>query len=266
MPKQRATPPPPPSEAIRYRIEIADFHAHLFRVTLNIARPAALQRLALPVWIPGSYLVREFSKNLQGLRARQGTRALPETQLRQFDKCSWEIRCNPDKPLQLIYEVYANDNSVRTACLDAHRGFFNNSSLCLRVEGQSQAPHLLDVAPSPATAGWSVATGLSPLKINKLGFGSYLAADYDELVDCPVEMGPFWNGAFNACGVPHRFVVAGATAGLTVPACWPTRRKFARRKSVSGMAIKNRPSKTICSCSMRWTTVMAAWSTATPPH
>ncbi|GAB3469739.1 peptidase M61 [Polaromonas eurypsychrophila] len=212
MPKQRATPPP--SEAIRYRIEIADFHAHLFRVTLNIARPAALQRLALPVWIPGSYLVREFSKNLQGLRARQGTRALPETQLRQFDKCSWEIRCNPDKPLQLIYEVYANDNSVRTACLDAHRGFFNNSSLCLRVEGQSQAPHLLDVAPSPATAGWSVATGLSPLKINKLGFGSYLAADYDELVDCPVEMGPFWSGAFNACGVPHRFVVAGAAAGF----------------------------------------------------
>jgi predicted metalloprotease with PDZ domain len=200
--------------SVLHRIEVADAHAHLFRVTLTIARPDALQRLSLPVWIPGSYLVREFSKNMQGLRARQAARALPAAQLRQLDKCSWEVRCNPDKPLQLIYEVYANDNSVRTACLDARRGFFNNSSLCLRVEGQTQAPQLLEVAASAASAGWSVATGLSPVKINKQGFGSYLATDYDELVDCPVEMGPFWSGNFSACGVQHRFVVAGAAPGF----------------------------------------------------
>jgi predicted metalloprotease with PDZ domain len=214
-PRAPVSPPPvSPALGITHRIDIADVHAHLFRVTLTIPRPDAVQRLSLPVWIPGSYLVREFSKNLQGLRARQASRTLPETQLRQLDKCSWEVRCKPDKPLQLMYEVYANDNSVRTACLDARRGFFNNSSLCLRVEGQTQAPQRLEIAASDATAGWSVATGLSPLKINKQGFGSYLAADYDELVDCPVEMGPFWSGSFSACGVPHRFVVAGATASF----------------------------------------------------
>ena len=214
MPKPSAKPSPTPSPRVHYRVEIAALHAHLFRVTLTIARPAALQRVALPVWIPGSYLVREFSKNLQSLRARQGARALPASQIAQLDKCSWQIRCNADKPLVLVYEVYANDNSVRTASLDAGRGFFNGSSLCLRVDGPDQAPHLLEVMAAPAIIGWSVATGLSPLKGDKQGFGSYLDADYDELVDCPVEMGSFWSGSFVACGVPHRFVVAGATASF----------------------------------------------------
>ncbi|MDP3172396.1 MAG: peptidase M61, partial [Polaromonas sp.] len=217
-PRAPASPPPvSPAFGLTHRIEIADVHAHLFRVTLTIPRPDALQRLSLPVWIPGSYLVREFSKNLQGLRARQAARALPAGQLRQLDKCSWEVCCNPDKPLQLMYEVYANDNSVRTACLDVRRGFFNNSSLCLRVDGQTGAPQRLEIAASGAPAGWSVATGLAALKIDKQGFGSYCAADYDELADCPVEMGPFWSGNFSACGVPHRFVVAGAAPGFDGP-------------------------------------------------
>ncbi|OOG37343.1 M61 family metallopeptidase [Polaromonas sp. A23] len=203
-----------PAAAIHYRVEVANLHAHLFRVTLTVAKPLSLQRVALPVWIPGSYLVREFSKNLQGLKARQGTRALPAGQVSQLDKCSWQIRCNADRPLVLTYEVYANDNSVRTASLDATRGFFNGSSLCLQVEGQERAPHLLELVTPAGVSGWAAATGLSPLKVNKQGFGTYLAADYDELVDCPVEMGAFWSGSFVACGVPHRFVVAGATSGF----------------------------------------------------
>ena len=63
---------PIPAAAIHYRVEVADLHAHLFRVTLTVATPQPQQALSLPVWIPGSYLVREFSKNLQGLRASQG--------------------------------------------------------------------------------------------------------------------------------------------------------------------------------------------------
>ena len=192
---------------IHYRVEVADLHAHLYRVTLTIAEPAAQQRVALPVWIPGSYLVREFSKNLQKLQAHQGAKAIV---LRQIDKCSWQVECTPTKPLVLSYEVYALDNSVRTAWLDASRGFFNGSSLCLRVEGQEARPHGLEIIATKPLAHWAVATGLSAKKIDRKGFGSYLAVDYDELVDCPVEMGTFWSGAFLACGVPHRFVVAGA--------------------------------------------------------
>ena len=196
---------------LHYRVEIANLHAHLFRVTLTIAEPVALQLVALPVWIPGSYLVREFAKNLQGLQARQGRTLLTVAQL---DKCSWQIACSPDEALVLSYDVYAHDNSVRSAWLDANRGFFNGTSVCLKVEGREAAQHVLELPASSSVAGWSVATGLAPQAVNAQGFGSYAAADYDELVDCPVEMGPFWSAGFTACGVPHRFVVAGAAPGF----------------------------------------------------
>ena len=192
---------------IHYHVEPSDLHAHIFRITLTIARPAARQEVSLPVWIPGSYLVREFSKNLQGLEARQGKQTL---QLTQCDKHRWQADCDTRKPLVLAYSVCAYDTSVRTAWLDASRGFFNGTSLCLRVEGQEKRKHTLDIASTPATTDWSVATGLTPVRTNKNGFGLYAAANYDELVDCPVEMGSFWTGRFTACGVSHRFVVAGA--------------------------------------------------------
>jgi predicted metalloprotease with PDZ domain len=193
--------------AIHYTVEAADLHAHLFRVTLTIAQPQALQTVSLPVWIPGSYLVREFSKNLQNLSAKQGRRSVSIT---QQDKCSWAIACKSEQPLVLSYEVYAFDNSVRSAWLDSQRGFFNGTSLCLRVHGQENAPHQLQLQAVKSQSSWQAATGLTPLKTDKKGFGLYQAVNYDELVDCPVELGAFWSGSFSACGVPHRFVVAGA--------------------------------------------------------
>jgi len=195
--------------AIHYRVECANRRAHLFAISLVIDEPAALQRVSLPVWIPGSYLVREFSKNLQNLRAAQGRRKIAA---RQLDKCSWEIECTPGKPLELRYEVCAYDNSVRTAWLDEDRGFFNGTSLCLRVEGQTDAPHSIEVvAPAHPKDGarWSCATALKAAHTDRHGFGKYVASGYDELADSPVEMGAFWSGEFEACGVPHRFVVAG---------------------------------------------------------
>ena len=201
-PPQAAKPP-----AIHFRVEPAHLHAHLFLVTLTLQKPAAQQRVSLPVWIPGSYLIREFSKNLQRLQANQGQQALEVVQL---DKCSWQINCNPGKTLVLRYEVCAFDTSVRAAWLDASRGFFNGTSLCLRVAGQTDSPHGMTLVATPAVKRWQVATGLAPVKVTANGFGTYAAADYDELVDCPVEMGNFWSGSFVACGVPHRFVVAGA--------------------------------------------------------
>ena len=201
---------PKPTAAARagvhYEVVAAHLQAHLFQVTLTIAQPQAQQTVSLPVWIPGSYLVREFAKNLQKLHARQGKR---EVCLQQTNKHTWVADCHGKAPLVLTYEVCAYDNSVRTAWLDASRGFFNGTSLCLRVHGQEQQPHTLEVS-APAAPTWSLATGLAALKVDKKGFGLYAAAHYDELVDCPVEMGDFWVGKFTACGVPHRFVVAGA--------------------------------------------------------
>ena len=206
-PAKRIASPRTAAAAVHYRVEIADIGAHLFRVTLRIAKPAALQRLSLPVWIPGSYLVREFSKNLQRLRATQGRHALDVV---QQDKCTWEVARKESAPLVVEYEVYAFDNSVRSAWLDARRGFFNGTGLFLRVHGLESRKHMLEVPHDKALRGWQLATALPAVKVAASGFGSYAADDYDQLVDSPVEMGKFWSGAFVACGVRHRLVVAGA--------------------------------------------------------
>lgn len=190
---------------IQYRIDVADPHAHLFRVRLSVPEPAPEQRLSLPVWIPGSYLVREFARHLSGLQAEQGGRPVP---LEQLDKASWVARCRGRGALTVDYLVYAFDTSVRAAFLDATRGFFNGTGTFLRVEGREHEPHRLRIGTLPR--GWQVATALGAREVDKHGRGHYEAADYDELVDHPVELGTFWRGRFEAGGVPHEFVVAGA--------------------------------------------------------
>ncbi|MCE4538126.1 PDZ domain-containing protein [Pelomonas sp. P7] len=182
-----------------YRIELADPAAHRYRVTLTLDEPAHWQEFSLPVWIPGSYLVREFAKHLSRLTARQAGRDLP---LQQLDKAHWRVDCSGDAALTLSYEVYAFDASVRTAWLDADRAFFNPSSLCLRAHGREAMPHSLELASVPE--GWRIAT-----EMRQVG-SRYEAADYDELLDHPFEIGPHWQGEFVAAGVPHRIVVAGA--------------------------------------------------------
>lgn len=201
----------PRSAGPHYRVEAADPAAHLFHVTLTVPQPQAAQRVSLPAWIPGSYLVREFSRHLQKLQARQDGKAVA---IHQLDKANWQVDCVPSSPLVLSYEVYAFDNSVRTAWLDQQRGFFNGTSLCLKVHGQEHMPQELELAAPRSFPNWEAATGLEPLKTGKKGFGTYLAADYDELVDCPVELGPFFSAEFRAGGVPHRLVLAGATAAF----------------------------------------------------
>ena len=200
-----------PAHPVHFRVEVADLHARQFGITLTIAQPAAQQQVSLPVWIPGSYLVREFAKNLQGLSAHQGSRRLPVSQL---DKCTWQIDCDADQPLSLSYQVHASDPSVRMALLDATRGFFNGTGLFLRVHGQEAGAHVMELVADKSLAHWSVATAMTPLKIGRKGFGTYQAQSYDELVDHPVELGEFWSATFEACGVPHRFVVTGATASF----------------------------------------------------
>ncbi|MEO8836691.1 MAG: peptidase M61, partial [Caldimonas sp.] len=185
---------------VRYEIDVAGTRAHTFAITLRIDTPAPEQLLSLPVWIPGSYLVREFARHLSALTAEQAGAALPAHQL---DKATWAVSCAPGEPLVVRYRVYAFDTSVRAAFLDASRGFFNGTGVCLRVHGREAEAHALAIVGLPA--GWDVATTLDPH-----GGGSaheFAAADYDALVDHPVELGRFWRGSFSAAGVPHEFVV-----------------------------------------------------------
>ncbi|HSN34399.1 MAG TPA: peptidase M61, partial [Ideonella sp.] len=187
---------------IAYRIDVADAHAHLFRVTVSVAQPATEQLVSLPVWVPGSYLVREFARHLSRLEARQGREART---VEQLDKATWCVRCEGRAALTLSYLVYAFDTSVRTAFLDAGRGFLNGTSVFVRVHGAESLPQQVAIGRLPR--GWRVATAMPALDGAP---AHYRAADYDELVDHPFELGPFWHGRFEAAGVPHELVVAGA--------------------------------------------------------
>ena len=191
---------------IDYRIEVGNAHAHRFQVTMRVTRPQIGQKLSLPVWIPGSYLVREFARHLSPIEATQGGQPVRVTPL---DKCTWQIDNEGHGPLTLRYEVYAFDNSVRTAFLDTRRGFFNGTSVFLKAEGFEDQAHGVKICGMPKA--WSVATALTPVKVNAQGWGEYEARDYDALVDHPVELGAFWHGEFTVRGVRHEFVVAGAT-------------------------------------------------------
>ncbi len=190
---------------ITYRLDVADAHAHLFRVTVTVPQPAAEQVFSLPAWIPGSYLVREFARHLSQLSAKQGGRVVT---LQHRDKATWVAATRGSAALTVSYLVYAFDTSVRAAYLDAHRGFFNGTGVFLRVHGREDEPQRVELASLPK--GWQVATALPARQVKASGAGHYEAADYDELVDHPVELGRFWRGTFTAGGVVHEFVVAGA--------------------------------------------------------
>lgn len=207
-PTRRAASGAANREPIAYRIVPVDPHAHLFEVTLTIARPDPDgQRLALPAWIPGSYMIREFARHVVSISARSGARPV---RLRKLDKHTWQAaRC--DGPLALTYRVYAWDLSVRAAHLDATHGFFNGTSVFLRPIGQDDLRCEVTIEPpaGDAYAGWRVATTLAEAGARRHGFGRYRAADYDELVDHPVEMGRFTLAAFEAGGARHEIAITG---------------------------------------------------------
>ncbi|SPE34271.1 putative protease with the C-terminal PDZ domain [Burkholderiales bacterium] len=205
---------------VRYGLLAADPGAHLFQVTVEVDQPdPSGQRFLLPAWIPGSYMIRDFARNIVRLRALNG--AGRRVRIEKTDKHSW--RCAPLGPgetLTLAYEVYAYDLSVRSAHLDTTHGFFNGSSVFLLAVGREHDACRVDIfAPRERRyRDWQVATALVPAGGTQRGqFGSYLARDYDELIDCPVELGRFVTGHFTVGGVAHEIAITGRVARLDLP-------------------------------------------------
>ena len=199
--------------AIHYTIVPKDLSGHLFNVTVTVADPDPDgQVFALPAWIPGSYMIREFARNIVRIRADSGGDAVALTKL---DKHSW--RAAPSGgPLTLHYEIYAWDLSVRAAHLDQTHGFFNGTSVFLRVVGQESLAHQVDIQRplDPSAKTWRVATAMPEAGAKRYGFGVYACANYDELIDHPVEMGDFELATFNAHGIPHDIVITGRVPNL----------------------------------------------------
>ncbi len=200
-------------ESVHYRIVPIDPVMHLFEVTITITKPAIEGQLfSLPAWIPGSYMIREFARNIISISAGSEGRKL---RLKKLDKHTWQAA--PCKgALEMTYQVYAWDLSVRAAHLDQTHGFFNGTSVFLKAHGKEALPHIVDIqAPAGESfSAWRVATSLRELKARPHRFGTYVADDYDELIDHPVEMGEFELISFQAYGVPHEMAITGIVPGL----------------------------------------------------
>lgn len=198
---------------VRFRIAPVDLAGHLFEVVCDVAEPDAEgQRFSLPAWIPGSYMIREFARNIVSMTAASRGRAI---ELTKEDKHTW--RTAPCRgPLRLVYRVYAWDASVRAAHLDETHGFFNGTSVFVRLEGFADRPHEVHiVAPTGRVfRDWRVATTLPEHGAARYGFGRYRAPDYDALIDHPVEMGRFRLETFDAGGVPHEIAYTGPVPNL----------------------------------------------------
>ena len=203
------------NKKISYTLAAQDPATHMFQVTMTIEAPAPEgQVLVLPAWIPGSYMIREFSRNIVQIRAEASGQPV---ELAKLDKHSWQAAPCKGK-LTVHYEVYAWDLSVRAAHLDQTHGFFNGTSVFLRAVGQENEPHVVDIQRPgiEAAAKWRVATALKELKARRYGFGTYIAQDYDELIDSPVEMGTFEMASFKALGVQHDVVFTGRVPNLDI--------------------------------------------------
>jgi predicted metalloprotease with PDZ domain len=194
---------------IRYRVRLADLDRHHFEIECRMQQPALEQRFSLPAWIPGSYLLRDFARQVVSLQADSGEQRIP---IEKIDSGVWCCRgADPQRELVLTATIYALDQSVRGAYLDRRRGYFNGPCVFLLPEGRDADPVEVTLEPPRhfVCEDWRVATALSPVTIDERGFGVYSAEDYDELLDHPVEISDFESVEFDACGVPHHLVVAG---------------------------------------------------------
>lgn len=196
-------------QTVKYRVTISDISAHLIDIELRFLPQQNNHILSLPAWIPGSYMIRDFSRNLISIAATSDDGELP---LQQLDKQCWQLSSNNSSEVIVCYQIYANDLSVRAAYIDDEVAVLNPAALCLAVSGLELLPHELTL-PSPeirVTNNWLVATGLKPASdTGFMQFGNYLAENYQQLIDSPVLLGALQLQQFDVDGVPHYLVFTG---------------------------------------------------------
>ncbi|MBD2212125.1 M61 family metallopeptidase [Nostoc linckia FACHB-104] len=187
---------------IHYQVAMPQPETHLFEVTLHLVNyTSPVLDLKLPVWTPGSYLVREYAKNLQDFAAFANGQPL---RWWKKSKNHWQVDKNHVSELTVRYRIFANELSVRTNHLDITHGYFNGAALFFRLLGwEQQAIRVTIVPPYPQ---WQVT---SPLPTDAEASNTFYAADFDTLVDSPFEIGSHQVYQFEALGKPHELAIWG---------------------------------------------------------
>ncbi|MGA6136791.1 M61 family metallopeptidase [Acinetobacter dispersus] len=190
---------------LHYQIEFDDYRQHLIHVTLRfLANPN--QELWLPTWIPGSYLIREFSKHIESVKASDEAGRL--LTIKKTEKNRWRLFNTDHELITVEYDVYAYDLSVRGAYVDQTRLYVNPACVCLGLIDQEQAACELELFLPDELKHFQIATGL-PSKSLVKGRFTLKAENYDQLIDSPFELADQSRFSFEANGIPHEFVISG---------------------------------------------------------
>jgi len=190
---------------LHYQIEFDDYRQHLVHVTVRfLADPT--QVLSLPTWIPGSYLIREFSKHIEGVKAFD--EAGRQLKIQKFEKNKWRLFNTDHELITVEYDVYAYDLSVRGAYVDGTRLYVNPACTCLGLEGQENKAIEVEIFLPDELKHFQLATGMASKSLVK-GRYTLKAENYAELIDSPFELAEQTRFSFEANGIPHEFVVSG---------------------------------------------------------
>ena len=189
------------------RISLTQPHRQLVQVRIAVKPQQRRLRLSLPEWTPGSYLIRHYVRRLEGLELWQADRRLA---LQRRAVAAWQAQLNSLEPIEIRYQLLAPELTVRTSQLTAEHAFLAMASVVLAIEGERWSAHRLSLELPEA---WQPFVAL-PQQPD----GSWIAADYDQLIDTPVEAGPHPCHRFELAGVPHRWVEWGGDLAREDPA------------------------------------------------
>ncbi|WP_374571058.1 M61 family metallopeptidase [Acinetobacter sp.] len=193
---------------LHYQIEFDDYRQHLIHVTARfLADPT--QVLSLPSWIPGSYLIREFSKHIEAVRAYDEDGRLLKIQ--KFEKNKWRLFNTDHELITVEYDVYAYDLSVRGAYADQSRLYVNPACACLGLDGQQDKAIEVEVFLPDELKHFQLATGLKSKSLVKGRYTLY-ADNYAQLIDAPFELAEQRRFSFEANGIAHEFAISGKHA------------------------------------------------------
>jgi predicted metalloprotease with PDZ domain len=188
---------------LEYFLSMSKPYTHYFEVTTKIK---GLQKnyidFLMPVWAPGSYLVRDFPKNVEFFHAYNANGN--ELKFEKINKYTWRVYSKNSDEVNIKYDVYAFKASVRTSFLDSGHGYLNGTSIFMYINKMKDLPSTLTITPYK---DWKkVSTGLEPVAEKKL---TYYSPNYDILVDSPIEIGNQDVFEFNAAGVKHYVAMYG---------------------------------------------------------
>ena len=194
---------------VSYTIQLATAASHTLNMTLHIPSPDRNgQVLSLPAWIPGSYMIRDFSKNIVRFNAVDEDGNNVEYQ--RIDKQSWKLApC--DAGVFVHYEIYAFDLSIRSAYICDQYAFFNGTSVFLKVHDQENDSYcvVIEYPQDNARKHWQIATAMQEDAVSRPGVAQFRANNYEELIDNPFLIGELDILPFHQSGVDFELVFAG---------------------------------------------------------